>query len=481
MWRRRFELLQRALLALDIALLLLAFALAYRLMPTLQLLLLGGPGGSLGLWQQYAWLLLVIIPLWVGLLYWQGAYAPLRTRSHLRLLWGIAAATLLGTAGLTLVLYTLKIHYSRILLGLFGVFSALLLTLEKWAVKWFLTIRHAAGYNRRNLLVLGSKGAAADLITRVQQEETFPLTVIGCLDPDPSQVGKEVAGVPVLGSTAEFREAVSRGAVDEVVVAMPAYLIPEMPDILAFCEEIGVKLHIMPDYQLARHRPRPSRARMAIEDFLGIPMMTVSMTPSKVGQVLLKEVLDFCGAAILLLLLSPLFLLIAIAIKLTSPGPVFYRWRVSGLNGREFTSYKFRTMVVNADELKPALLARNERTGPVFKMTRDPRVTPVGRVLRKFSLDELPQLWSVLKGDMSLVGPRPPLQTETEHFVYWQRRKLSVKPGVTGLWQVDGRRSVRDFSEWVRMDLEYIDSWSLWLDLKILLKTIPAVFRGTGM
>lgn len=479
MWRRRFELLQRALLVLDVALLLIAFAVAYRLMPTLQFLLLGEPGGALGPWQQYAWVLVVVIPLWVGLLHWQGVYAPLRTRSHLGLLWGIAAATLLGTAGVTLVLYALKIHYSRILLGLFGLFSALLLTLERWAIKWFLTFRHATGYNRRNLLVLGSKGAAADLITRVQQEETFPF--IGCLDPDPSQVGKEVAGVPVLGSTAEFRETVSRGGVDEVVVAMPANLIPEIPDIMAFCEEVGVKLHIMPDYQLARCKPRPSRARMGIEDFLGIPMMTVSVTSSKVGQLLLKEFLDFCGAAILLLLLSPLFLVIAVAIKMTSPGPLFYRWKVSGLNGREFTGYKFRTMVVDADELKPALLAQNERTGPVFKMTRDPRITPVGRVLRKFSLDELPQLWSVLKGDMSLVGPRPPLQTETEQFAYWQRRKLSVKPGVTGLWQVNGRGSVQDFNKWVQMDLEYIDNWSLWLDLKLLLKTIPAILRGTGV
>lgn len=481
MWRRRFELVQRALLFLDIALLLLAFGLAYRLVPELQLLVLDDALGTLGPWQEYAWLLLVIIPLWVGLLHWQGVYAPLRTRGHLSLLWGVAVATLLGTAGLTLVLYALKIHYSRILLGLFGVLSTLLLALEKWAVKWFLTVRYAAGYNRRNLLVVGSKGAAADLITRVQREETFPFTVVGCLDPDPSQVGKEVAGVPVLGSTAEVREAVSRDAVDEVVVAMPANLIPEMPDIMAFCEEIGVKLHIMPDYQLARYKPRPSRARMGIEDFLGIPMMTVSMTPSKVGQLLLKETLDFCGAAVLLLLLSPLLLVIAIAIKLTSPGPVFYRWRVSGLNGRQFTGYKFRTMVVNADELKPALLAQNEWTGPVFKMTGDPRVTPVGRFLRKYSLDELPQLWSALKGDMSLVGPRPPFPAEAERFAYWQRRKLSVKPGLTGLWQVGGRSTVRDFNEWIRMDLEYIDNWSLWLDLKILLKTIPAVLGGTGV
>lgn len=202
--------------------------------------------------------------------------------------------------------------------------------------------------------------------------------------------------------------------------------------------------------------------------------------PDPAWQLALKRFLDVVASALLLLLLSPLLALIALAILVTSGRPILYRWPVVGLGGRPMISYKFRTMGWDADRLKAQLLVHNEMQGPVFKMTDDPRVTPIGRVLRKFSLDELPQLWSVLKGDMSLVGPRPPLQSEWLQFEDWQRRKLSVKPGITCLWQVSGRNEIRDFDDWVRMDLEYIDRWSLWLDLKILLLTIPAVLLARG-
>lgn len=193
-----------------------------------------------------------------------------------------------------------------------------------------------------------------------------------------------------------------------------------------------------------------------------------------------KRIIDFVVALLALVILSPLLLVIAVAIKLTSPGPIFYRWKVVGQHGKPFEGYKFRTMVVNADQLKAQLLAQNEMQGPVFKIKNDPRITAVGRILRKFSLDELPQLWSVLKGDMSLVGPRPPLQSEYAEFTEAQKQKLAVKPGITCLWQISGRNEIRDFDEWLRLDLEYIRHWSLWLDLKILLLTIPAVIKGTG-
>ena len=194
----------------------------------------------------------------------------------------------------------------------------------------------------------------------------------------------------------------------------------------------------------------------------------------------LKRLLDIAASALLLVLLSPVLLASALAVLLTMGRPVLYPWRVVGRGGRPFTGAKFRTMVRDADKLKAALLARNEMTGPVFKITDDPRVTPVGRVLRKLSLDELPQLWSVLRGDMSLVGPRPPLQSEWPHFEEWQRRKLSVTPGMTCLWQISGRNEINDFDDWVRLDLVYIDNWSLWLDVKILLLTLPAVVFGRG-
>ena len=190
----------------------------------------------------------------------------------------------------------------------------------------------------------------------------------------------------------------------------------------------------------------------------------------------IKRLIDILCSASALIVLSPLLGLIALAVKLSLPGPLFYNWHVVGRGGKTFTSYKFRTMVVNADELKKDLWQYNERHGPTFKMKNDPRVTSVGRILRKFSLDELPQLWSVLKGDMSLVGPRPVGPDEWEHFKDWQRRKLSVTPGMISLWHVRGKP--KDFNEWIRLDLEYIDTWSIWLDIKLLFSAAWYVLSG---
>ena len=193
-----------------------------------------------------------------------------------------------------------------------------------------------------------------------------------------------------------------------------------------------------------------------------------------------KRGVDVVVASAMLVLLSPLLLGVGCAVRLTSAGPVFYRWRVLGKDGRPFVGYKFRTMVQGADELKATLLPHNRMVGPVFKMAKDPRITPLGRWLRRYSLDELPQLWSVLRGDMSLVGPRPVFPQEYGQFALWQMRKLSVVPGITCLWQVNGRNTIADFDEWVRLDLDYIDRWSLGLDVRILLRTLSAVVRGTG-
>jgi lipopolysaccharide/colanic/teichoic acid biosynthesis glycosyltransferase len=197
-------------------------------------------------------------------------------------------------------------------------------------------------------------------------------------------------------------------------------------------------------------------------------------------QVACKRVLDILTSALSLTLLAPLFVVLSMLVKLTAPGPVFFRWKVVGKNGSPFTGYKFRSMVMDADELKTRLKDQNEMTGPVFKITNDPRITPAGAWMRRYSLDELPQLYSVLKGDMSLVGPRPPLVTEYQQFTEYQKQKLAVKPGITCLWQVSGRNDINDFDEWVHLDLEYIRSWSQRLDLQILLRTVGAVVSGSG-
>ena len=193
-----------------------------------------------------------------------------------------------------------------------------------------------------------------------------------------------------------------------------------------------------------------------------------------------KRFLDVIFSIILIITLFPFLMLISLLIMIFNGLPVYYSWRVHGFQGKEFVGYKFRTMILSADKMKDQYLDKNEMSGPVFKIKNDPRITRAGKLFRKYSIDELPQLWSVLKGDMSLVGPRPPLKSEWEHYEEWQKRKLSVKPGLTCLWQISGRNMISDFNDWINLDLKYIDNWSLLLDIKILFKTIPTVLKGTG-
>jgi exopolysaccharide biosynthesis polyprenyl glycosylphosphotransferase len=241
------------------------------------------------------------------------------------------------------------------------------------------------------------------------------------------------------------------------------------------CELEGVEAWLLADFF------NTQVSQTSFDDFNGRPMLVFRTTPEDSWQKVAKQTLDVMGAFVFLLAFSWLYLAIAILIKLTSPGPILFRQTRSGLNGRPFTMLKFRSMVTDAEQLKAELQALNEMEGPVFKVTNDPRITPIGRILRRFSLDELPQMINVLLGDMSLVGPRPLPVDEVQRFDdLAHRRRLSVKPGLTCLWQINGRNKVTNFKDWVRLDLEYIDNWSIWLDFKILFRTVPVVIMGTG-
>jgi exopolysaccharide biosynthesis polyprenyl glycosylphosphotransferase len=261
--------------------------------------------------------------------------------------------------------------------------------------------------------------------------------------------------------------------VDDVLFAVPFSALLSAEPHVAWCEEVGVTVHLKVDFI------RTLFSRTYPSELDGMPMLTMSTTPQDAVALLLKRTVDFVVSSVMLVGLSPLLALCALAVKTTSPGSVYFRQQRVGLNGRIFTLLKFRSMYRDAEERRKELERLNEASGPVFKMRRDPRITPVGRLLRRFSLDELPQLWNVFRGDMSLVGPRPPLPDEVRRYERWQRRRLSMKPGLTCLWQVAGRSNI-GFDEWMKLDLAYIDNWSLKLDFVILLRTVPAVVLARG-
>jgi exopolysaccharide biosynthesis polyprenyl glycosylphosphotransferase len=273
----------------------------------------------------------------------------------------------------------------------------------------------------------------------------------------------------------ELESVIAREPVDEVFITLPRDKYGRLvEEIVRVCEEQGIIVRVQTELFKLKI------ARWHVDELDGMPIVTIQSGPPDGWQLVAKSLIDLCGSAILLLATAPVFVIVALLIKLDSPGPVFFKQERVGLNKRRFQLFKFRTMIDGADKQQPMLERLNEACGPVFKIKDDPRITRIGKFLRRFSIDELPQLVNVVRGEMSLVGPRPlPVRDIDRIDAQWHKRRLSVKPGVTCLWQVNGRSDV-SFDHWVRMDLEYIDNWSLGLDLKILIKTIPAVLKGSG-
>jgi exopolysaccharide biosynthesis polyprenyl glycosylphosphotransferase len=356
------------------------------------------------------------------------------------------------------------------------------LYLPRWVPMWFGGLSFALVFAKGEMLRLGFK-------SRITQAQLRRRVVLVGLAAETAQMRAEILarpeeGVDVsaeldlnLGSVTELVNLLHRYSVNGVIFNARHAYFEQVEAAVRACEIEGVEVWLMANFF------KTQISRTSFDDFFGRPVMVFRSAPETSWQSVLKQALDFIGAFLLLLILTaiPLIPFIALAIKLTSRGPVLFRQQRAGLNGQPFTMFKFRTMVTNAEQLKAEMDALNEMTGPVFKVTHDPRVTRLGRILRKYSLDELPQLFNVLRGEMSLVGPRPLPVYEVARFDDMShRRRLSVKPGLTCLWQVRGRNEILDFREWVRLDLEYIDNWSLWLDLTILLRTIPAVLAGRG-
>jgi exopolysaccharide biosynthesis polyprenyl glycosylphosphotransferase len=326
------------------------------------------------------------------------------------------------------------------------------------------------GFNTRRVVVVGHCHLAAEVVERFASHPEWGYDFAGYVLEDDATAEE---GCPVLGRLSDFGRLLQQEVLDEVVLAVPTERLVLVQDAARLCEQQGITVRIFVDIL------HGGLARLESSAGDGLPMLAYSTVPTNELALAVKRVFDVVVSATVLLLLAPLLLGIAIAIKRESPGPVLFRQRRVGLNGREFDLFKFRSMHLDAEAQLARLKALNEASGPVFKMRHDPRVTRVGQFIRKTSLDEFPQFWNVLRGEMSIVGPRPPIPDEVRQYQRWQRRRLSVRPGITCTWQISGRSDI-SFERWMELDLEYIDNWSLLGDLQIFARTIPAVLSARG-
>ncbi len=330
------------------------------------------------------------------------------------------------------------------------------------------------GFNTRTMLVVGTDADARRWADRVTRHRELGLRIIGhvAMDHDEAAAsGGLVGGRPIIGTIAELETILRDRVVDEVAICLQIAHVARIEPITRLCEELG-KIVRIPIGKLGLTLPGGR-----LEDFDGVPILSLVYGPDRAISFAIKLVLDLALASVGLVLLSPLFLVVGLWITAVDGRPVLFRQVRVGLHGRPFRVVKFRTMTNDAEARLAELTGLNEIRGPAFKLSHDPRMTRTGRILRATSIDELPQLWNVLLGEMSIVGPRPPLPAEVAGYDLWHRRRLSMKPGITGLWQVEARRD-EDFDLWVELDLAYIDRWSVWLDLKIMVRTIPAMLQG---
>jgi exopolysaccharide biosynthesis polyprenyl glycosylphosphotransferase len=483
MLKERARILAVGVFVLDLSLIATAFVVAYWLRSVL-LPGLGLVSGHLYPLLAYLPLLPIALSIWGVALLTSGRYRSHRTVPLLDEALAIIRVCAAAAVVFTLVLYGLRLDevllgedkISRLWVLFFALLSCLLLLSEKLALRITSRWVRLHGYNYRTVLIVGTNQSAAAIARSIDEHRYWGFRILGFVSTGPVA---EDDGLdrpldhPILGGLADMARVVEQNLVDDVIFAVARRDLDRMEDLFLSLQEQGIRTRFA--LNLFPH----TKAQVDLEELDAVPLLTFSTTPNRPLQLMLKRALDVSVSALMLLLALPVVTVIALLIKLSSGGSVLFRQTRCGLRGRSFTLYKFRTMVEDAEERRRELLHLNEMNGPVFKLRSDPRVTAFGRFLRKFSLDELPQLWNVLRGDMSLVGPRPPIPEEVAQYQRWQRRRLAMKPGLTCLWQISGRNDL-DFDRWMELDLEYIDSWSPTLDFKILLKTIPVVLSGRG-
>ena len=412
--------------------------------------------------EMFFWHYLVLIPVSPLVLEAQGFYDRPLIAARRHTLFSLFKGCLFISIGLTIALFFSKLDIARFIPIAFGIFAFCLVYVKEELMLLAAKSNMVKSQNRRRFLLIGTPEETLRMKKEVAVRPESGVEIFAELDLNNTQLHNLVT-------------LLHDHSINGVILSTRHTNFDRAEAVVNACEIEGVEAWLVADFF------KTHISSTTLDDFYGRPVLVFRSAPEASWQGIIKQMMDFTGALFGLLLVLIPMAIIALVIKLTSRGPVFFKQMRSGLNGAPFTIYKFRTMVTNAEQLKHELAAMNEMTGPVFKITSDPRVTPIGKWLRKSSLDELPQLFNILGGEMSIVGPRPLPVDETKRINdAAHRRRLSVKPGLTCLWQVSGRSEIKEFKDWVRLDLEYIDNWSLWLDIKIILRTFPVVLWGAG-
>jgi exopolysaccharide biosynthesis polyprenyl glycosylphosphotransferase len=427
--------------------------------------------------SHYALLLLLILMVWFVSGHLLGIYRDVELRNRKELGTDAAKLVLLSVLLLNTALYLIRAEdVSRAFVLTIGVVDLVLLMIGRWTLVWGGSWWHDKVRNYHHCLIVGTGPSARELAKLIEQSEAQGLRLIGfvAIGELPKEPPAGLHSSYPIFTLDQASDILSNHVVDELLCAVGPDDLDRLAPLITRCQEEGIRTRVDLGF-LPQTFPR-----VHLENLRHVPLLTLGSAPNDEVALLAKRVVDVVLSAFLLIVLSPVMLVVAILIRLTSAGPVLYRQTRCGLNGRRFTLYKFRSMVADAEAMRATLEPLNEMDGAAFKISDDPRRTAVGRWLRKFSLDELPQLWNIFRGDMSFVGPRPPIPEEVERYQPWQRRRLRMRPGLTCLWTLEGRNRLQKFDRLVQFDLAYIDNWSLWLDLKIFLKTIPHVALGRG-